>query len=90
MTTEDRKEAIRYINSQLEYGYIDLGAHDTDEIEIIKEAMALLNILDTFVHIDRINVIDDEKVIASTDDSNNDKYLEVWKALGLQEEDFYK
>lgn len=55
MTTEDRKEAIRYINSQLEYGYIDLGTHDTDEIEIIKEAMALLEVIDKFCDIGRVN-----------------------------------
>lgn len=31
ITAEDRKEAFRYINAQLEYGYLDLGAHDEDE-----------------------------------------------------------
>lgn len=39
MTTDDRKEALRHINSQLEYGYIDLGVHDKDELEIIREAL---------------------------------------------------
>lgn len=39
ITAEDRKEALRYINAQLEYGYLDLGAHDEDELKIIKEAL---------------------------------------------------
>lgn len=39
MTDQDRKEALRYINSQLEYGYIDLGTHDENELKIIKEAL---------------------------------------------------
>lgn len=36
--------------------------------------------------------IDDEdgNIIASTDFTDESKTLEVWKALGLQEEDFYK
>lgn len=39
MTAQNRKEALRYINAQLEYGYLDLGAHDEDELEIVKEAL---------------------------------------------------
>lgn len=39
MTDQDRKEALRHINSQLEYGYIDLGTHDENELKIIKEAL---------------------------------------------------
>lgn len=38
--TEQQKEALRYIESQLECGYIDVGgAHEECEIEIIKEAI---------------------------------------------------
>ena len=39
MTEAKRKEAIEYIEAQLESGYIDLGFHDQDELEIIREAM---------------------------------------------------
>lgn len=39
MTDQDRKEALRHINSQLEYGYVDLGTHDENELKIIKEAL---------------------------------------------------
>lgn len=39
MTDQDRKEALRHINAQLEYGYIDLGIHDENELKIIKEAL---------------------------------------------------
>lgn len=39
MTDQDRKESLRHINSQLEYGYIDLGTHDENELKIIKEAL---------------------------------------------------
>lgn len=38
--TEQQKEALRCIEAQLEYGYIDVGgAHEECEIEIIKEAI---------------------------------------------------
>ena len=46
MTEQRREEAIKYIESQLEDGYIDLGMHDKDELEIIKEAMCLLKAID--------------------------------------------
>jgi hypothetical protein len=39
MTDENRKEALRHINAQLEYGYLDLGINDRDELKIIKEAL---------------------------------------------------
>lgn len=38
--TEQQKEALRYIESQLKNGYIDIGgAHEECEIKIIKEAI---------------------------------------------------
>lgn len=46
MTEQHRKEAIEYIEAQLENGYIDLGAHDQDELEIVKEAINTLKTLD--------------------------------------------
>ena len=39
MTEQYRKEALRHINSQLEYGYLDLGTHDENELKIIKESL---------------------------------------------------
>lgn len=46
MTNNRREEAIKYIMGQLEDGYIDLGWHDQDELDVIKEAMRLLIIYD--------------------------------------------
>lgn len=46
MTKQCRKEAIDYIMSCLEDGYIDLGMHDQDELEIIKEAMNIIKVID--------------------------------------------
>lgn len=46
MTKQRRKEAIDYIMSCLEDGYIDLGMHDQDELEIVKEAMNIIQIID--------------------------------------------
>ena len=65
MDLNERKECIEHINAQLECGYVDLGAHDEDEIEIVKEAMALLKIIDEFCYIGKpktppINTVDDE------------------------------
>lgn len=38
--TKQQKEALRYIESQLKNGYIDIGgAHEECEIKIIKEAI---------------------------------------------------
>lgn len=39
MTDNDRKYAIECIDYQLEDGYIDLGCHDQDELEVVKEAI---------------------------------------------------
>ena len=39
MTQNEKNEAIDYIMSQLEYGYIDLGCDDERELEIIRQAM---------------------------------------------------
>ena len=46
VTKQRRKEAIDYIMSCLEDGYIDLGMHDQDELEIVKEAMNIIQIID--------------------------------------------
>lgn len=46
MDERRRKEAIEYIEKQLECGYIDLGLYDQDELEIVKEAMNTLKTMD--------------------------------------------
>lgn len=46
MTEQKRKEAFEYIEAQLDNGYIDLGFHDQDELEIIKEAIQTLKMVD--------------------------------------------
>lgn len=48
MTEQRRKDALKYIEGQLEYGYIDLGMNDQDELEIIREAINLLKAIDKF------------------------------------------
>ncbi len=39
--TKQQEEAVKYIEAQLEDGYIDLGINEQDELEIIKEAIFL-------------------------------------------------
>jgi hypothetical protein len=39
MTREKEIEALNYITHQLKYGYIDLGAHDEDELEVVEKAI---------------------------------------------------
>lgn len=46
MTENERKEAIEYIESQLEDGYLDLGLYDQNELGIVKEAMKMLKFID--------------------------------------------
>lgn len=43
MTLSERNESIEYIKGQLDNGYVDVGgAHDENEIQIIKEAISAL------------------------------------------------
>lgn len=48
MTENRREEAIKYIEAQLEDGYLDLGLHDQDELEIVKEAIKMLKFVDAW------------------------------------------
>ena len=48
MTEGRRTEAFKYIEGQLENGYIDLSFYDKDELEIVKEAINLLKTVDKF------------------------------------------
>lgn len=48
MIEQDRKEAFEYIEGQLRNGYLDLGFHDKNEIEIVKEAIDVLKMVDKF------------------------------------------
>ena len=45
-TETERKEAIELIEAQLKNGYIDLSFHDEHELEIVKEAINILKIID--------------------------------------------
>lgn len=51
MTEQNRAEAFRYIEYQLNNGYIDLGTHDEYELEIVKEAIQTLKMVDEFCKI---------------------------------------
>ena len=51
MTEQERKEAFEYIEGQLENGYIDLGFYDQNELEIVKEAIQTLKMVDEFCKI---------------------------------------
>ena len=46
MTKEQREEAFKYIESQLEDGYLDLGLYEQNELEIVKEAIKMLKFVD--------------------------------------------
>ena len=47
MTVLERNESIEYIRKQLENGYVDVGgAHEDNEIQIIKEAINALIIIE--------------------------------------------
>lgn len=46
MTKEQREEAFKYIESQLEDGYLDLGLYEQNELEIVKEAIKTLKLVD--------------------------------------------
>lgn len=59
MTEQRRKEAIKYIESQLENGYLDLGLNEQDELEIIKEAVNIVKIIDEW------NALPEEYLIMS-------------------------
>ena len=48
MTDNDRKYAIECVDYQLENGYLDFGCgcHDQDELEVVREAMCALKVLE--------------------------------------------
>lgn len=47
MTVLERNECIEYIRKQLENGYVDVGgAHEDNEVQIIKEAINALIIIE--------------------------------------------
>lgn len=48
MTAQRKAHALRYIEAQLDNGYIDLGINDQDELKIIREAINLLKAIDAF------------------------------------------
>lgn len=42
MTENEIISAIKRVKAQLKEGYVDLGAHDEDEIEVVRQAMTAL------------------------------------------------
>ncbi|MGF0102094.1 hypothetical protein [Bariatricus sp. SGI.019] len=48
MTQIEKERTIQYIKNQLDYGYVDLGCHDEDEIEIIRQAINALGLIDQY------------------------------------------
>ena len=98
MTEEQKREVIGYIEGQLENGYVDLCNYDEYALEMVKEMVGLWKLVDkwnsigcTSFPIGKINVVNEDGVcITSTDFTDESTNLKVWKALGLQEEDFYK
>lgn len=60
MTEQQKKDAIDYIEGQLKNGYIDLGMNDEYELEIVKEAINLLKIVDKWNSIPEVYSIPTE------------------------------
>ena len=54
MTEQRKEEAIKYIMSSLEDGYLDLGLHNQDELTVIKEAMRLLIVEELLSYVGKI------------------------------------
>ena len=67
-----REEAIKYIEAQMEDGYVDLGLHDQDELEIIKEAVKILKVIDKFSEIPTVNPISADDLKKVLKRSNNE------------------
>lgn len=60
--------------------------------ECMQEAIqAAADSINNEVRIGKISVVnEDGNIVAATDFTNESENLEVWKAIGLEEEDFYK
>lgn len=50
MIQNDKKETIDYIMAQLEDGYVDLGCHDENELEVIRQAMKVYIKIPEIIH----------------------------------------
>lgn len=50
MTQNEKQEAIDYIMSQLEDGYVDLGWHDENELEIVRQAIRMYVRIPEIIH----------------------------------------
>lgn len=60
MTENEKREAIKYIKSQLEDGYIGLGLHDENELAIIRQA---INMYDKLPCVKLVDDYDEELFI---------------------------
>lgn len=45
MDANERKEALEYVLSQIECGYVDLGSHDKNAIDVVNEALKIYKTL---------------------------------------------
>lgn len=50
MNQNEKQESIEYILAQLEDGYIDLGCHDENELEIVRQAMYMYAKIPETIH----------------------------------------
>ena len=72
------------------FGTTDVGVLDCSDMSE-EEIEEILNAFNNSFTIGRINVVDEDGTsVASTDFTNEAQNLAVWKAMGFQEEDFYK
>lgn len=63
MTQNEKKDAIDYIMAQLEDGYIDLGCHDEDELEVVCQAMYMYaKIPETIHELARLKITTDGQI----------------------------
>jgi hypothetical protein len=88
MTEQRRKDALKYIEGQLEYGYIDLCMNDQDELEIIKEAINLLKAIDKFNSIGctsfRLTPEETRNLLETVEPKTT---IDDWKRLGYTDEE---
>ena len=89
--TEQQKEAIEYIEAQLEYGYIDLGGHEKCELEIIKEAINMWKMIDEFNSIGCTSFrLTPEEVRNLSEETELEVTIDDWKRLGYTDEEARK
>lgn len=76
--TERQRVAINYIESQLEYGYIDLGGYEKCELEIVKEAINIWKIVNKW-----------NDVGCTSFQMTSDELKEIWSRLIWKEKAYF-